>query len=51
VLVLLSFSYSSLACGLYLCVEMSEYYDCCGKFVWPSGDLSEDWDVSWEPKL
>jgi hypothetical protein len=30
---------------------MPEYYGCYGKFVRPSGDPPEDWEVSWEPKL
>jgi hypothetical protein len=45
---LLSFYYSSFACGLLLCAEMSEYCGCCGKFVWPNGE-PEDWEVTWEP--
>jgi hypothetical protein len=49
--VLLSFSCSSFACGLFLFAEMPEYYSCCGKFVWPSGNPPEDWEVSWEPML
>jgi hypothetical protein len=43
---LLSFSCSGFACELYLCAEMPEYYDCCGKFVWPNGDPPEDWEVN-----
>jgi hypothetical protein len=31
----------------HLVAEMPEYCGCCGKFVWPSGDASEDWEVSW----
>jgi hypothetical protein len=34
-----------------LCVEkMSDYYGCCGKFMWPSTPL-EDWEANWEPTL
>jgi hypothetical protein len=29
-----------------LVVEMPEYCGCCGKFVWPSDDPPEDWEVS-----
>jgi hypothetical protein len=46
--VLLSFSCSGFSCGFQLCVEMPEYYDCCGKWVWPSSD-PEDWEDTWEP--
>jgi hypothetical protein len=49
--VLLSFSCSSLAYGSFLFAEMSEYCDCCDKFVWPSGDPTEDWEVSCELNL
>jgi hypothetical protein len=31
--------------------KMLEYCGCCGKFVWPSGDPPEDWEVSWGPEL
>jgi hypothetical protein len=34
-----------------LIAEISEYYGCCGKFVWPSGDPPEDWKVNWEIEL
>jgi hypothetical protein len=27
---------------------MPEYYDYCGKWVWPSGE-PEDWEETWEP--
>jgi hypothetical protein len=27
---------------------MTEYYDCCGKFIWLNGE-PEEWDVTWEP--
>jgi hypothetical protein len=27
---------------------MTEYCDCCDKFVWPN-DEPEDWEVTWEP--
>jgi hypothetical protein len=40
----------ALLVDFYLCAEMPEYYGCCGKFVWPSGDPPEDWEVSWEPQ-
>jgi hypothetical protein len=36
--VLLSFSYSGLACEFNLCAEILEYYDGCGKWVWSSGE-------------
>jgi hypothetical protein len=29
---------------------MPEYWDCCGKCVWPNGE-SEDWEETWEPTL
>jgi hypothetical protein len=29
---------------------MPEYCDCCGKWVWPSGE-PEDWEENWEPTL
>jgi hypothetical protein len=44
--VLLSFSCSSFACGLYLCAEMSEYCGYCGQFVWPIDEPLEDWEVN-----
>jgi hypothetical protein len=28
---------------------MPEYYRSYDKFVWPSGDPPEDWEVSWGP--
>jgi hypothetical protein len=31
-----------------MCAEMTEYCDCCGTFVWLSGE-PEDWEVTWEP--
>jgi hypothetical protein len=31
--------------------EMPKYCECYGKFVWPSADPPEGWEVSWEPKL
>jgi hypothetical protein len=27
---------------------MPEYCNCCGKWVWPSGE-PEDWEETWEP--
>jgi hypothetical protein len=33
-----------------LCVEMPEFYDCCGKWVWPSGE-PEVWEETWVPAL
>jgi hypothetical protein len=27
---------------------MLKYYNSCGKWVWPSGEL-EDWEETWEP--
>jgi hypothetical protein len=35
----------------FLVAEMPEYCGCCGKFVSPSGDPPEDWEVSWGPEL
>jgi hypothetical protein len=46
--VLLGFSWLNFACGSYLCVEISEFCDYCGKFVWPNCE-PEDWEVTWEP--
>jgi hypothetical protein len=51
ILVFRRFSCSSLACVLYLFVEMPEYYGCCGQFLWPSGDPPEDCEVSWSPSF
>jgi hypothetical protein len=34
-----------------LVTEMPEYCECCGQFVWPSGDPLKDWEVSWGPEL
>jgi hypothetical protein len=31
-----------------LCAEMPGFCDCCGKWVWPSGEL-EVWEETWEP--
>jgi hypothetical protein len=31
-----------------LCAELPEYCDCCGKWVWPSGE-PENWEETWEP--
>jgi hypothetical protein len=31
-----------------MCADMPEYYDCWGKWVWPS-DEPEDWEETWEP--
>jgi hypothetical protein len=31
-----------------MCVDMSEYCDCCVNWVWPSGE-PEDWEETWEP--
>jgi hypothetical protein len=45
---LLSFSCSGLACVFQLCAEMLEFCDCCGKWVWPSGE-PEEWEETWEP--
>jgi hypothetical protein len=36
---------------IFFVAEIPEYYGCCGKFVGPSGDPLEDWEVSWEPEL
>jgi hypothetical protein len=36
---------------IFLVAKMSEYCGCCSKFVWPSDDPPEDWEVSWEPEL
>jgi hypothetical protein len=47
-LLLLSFSCSDFAHGFNLCADMPEYYDCCGSWVWPSGE-PEDWEETWEP--
>jgi hypothetical protein len=28
--------------------DMPKYCDCCGNWVWASGD-PEDWEETWEP--
>jgi hypothetical protein len=33
-----------------LCAKMPEFYDSCGKWVWPSGE-TEEWEETWEPTL
>jgi hypothetical protein len=30
-----------------MCADMPKYCDCCGKWVWPSGE-TEDWEETWE---
>jgi hypothetical protein len=46
--VLLSFSCSGLLVFVNVCAELPEFYDCCGKWVWPSGE-PEVWEETWEP--
>jgi hypothetical protein len=31
-----------------MCADTPEYCDCCGKWVWPSGE-PEDWEETWKP--
>jgi hypothetical protein len=31
-----------------VCAELPEFCDCCGKWVWPSGE-PEVWEETWEP--
>jgi hypothetical protein len=31
-----------------VCAELSGFCDCCGKWVWPSGE-PEVWEETWEP--
>jgi hypothetical protein len=31
-----------------VCAELSGFCDCCGKWVWPSGE-PDVWEETWEP--
>jgi hypothetical protein len=31
-----------------VCAELLGFCDCCGKWVWPSGE-PEVWEETWEP--
>jgi hypothetical protein len=31
-----------------VCAELPGFCDCCGKWVWPSGE-PEVWEETWEP--
>jgi hypothetical protein len=36
---------------IFFVAKMPEYCECCGKFVWPSGEPPKDWEVTWDSEL